>query len=441
MLEDIVATLLAKAPKERYQNCELLAQDLRAVLAGEERNIHPFFQATGDSLARRQNSETIDQDFKRSALKRTAVIASAATLLIATLVTTAGTLNGGTTGTDTGTSTGTKVMSAKTSPASTAKVTLSENAFIKDQDLWQKASPAVVRKNDFGPDSLQDKTPFVQTIDEQGHKFKIVQLPSDINIGRVFNDEPKTTNSEGYGKFPAMGNLYFHPEPILIQYPQYLSRFHKGDLNGLELDGESADAKLLATAMKIPGLEYLTMYNCSRLTKEDLKKLPALKNLTAINFGKCGFSPDDIADWPGLQKISRLACVDEESRSTDKLLKAITKPRQQLLTLYILNSSVSRKGFQYLAEQPQLSNLFLAGSRFNKHDLIYLVGLKELRKIGLGDTAIDAETVAILKEFKYLKEVSFNFQNSKNLSLGALRKALPGLFFCKAQSQIERGSK
>lgn len=43
MLEASVAALLAKAPKDRYQTCELLSQDLRKILEGQTAPIKPFF--------------------------------------------------------------------------------------------------------------------------------------------------------------------------------------------------------------------------------------------------------------------------------------------------------------------------------------------------------------------------------------------------------------
>ncbi len=297
MLEQVIATLLAKTPMDRYQTMELLTRDLMQIAAGAQLAINPYTDSAaktvrsltgegenidGDSTRRKEYELLEGAEGEREQPHKKKGLLMVATCTIA-IVTALGV------GAYSLLRVQTKPQSSKTIAESidTAQDTRSllENGGreFSSADRWLQRED---ENKNYPKDSIKDTTPFSRSEMIKGKKMKVFIFPTDIRIGDVRSEGKKDVPAIGRREFDATERVEFAPDPIVLKYPIYLSRFREGDLYSIKIQYLGATDELLEHTYNVPGVEKLQLESCGNLTSKILPfidKMPHLKHLALEN--------------------------------------------------------------------------------------------------------------------------------------------------------------
>ena len=427
MLEAAVAALLAKAPKDRYQTCELLSQDLRKILEGQSAPIKPFFitpQLSYDETSENESNFERAGQFANDS-KKSKVIPVVGFALVALLCSSIGLAAFWT--------------KPKGAPAQTAKkestFTL-DNVTPKDYSrVFLNAPLEGLREPGQVPKSIEQKTPFCKHIKVNGVATKHFEFPSDVVIGKIADESMDFEPATGPVDLPDKQDTMLQLGQDIADYPQYASRFKPGDINYVLIQGRDADRSYLEAARQIPGFTRMSIQDCQQIKASDLKQLKVDQTLTGFDFGKCTFTADDVAKLPWIANVETVACVHEKSLT--KLLTALAAPRKKELHLTLFSCKLTRQDFLLLSRQPRLTNLVLCGSNYSKSDLSLLSTVRDLSALQLGDCEFDSNLIEILRPLKQLKMIITTNEHDP-ASIAAMHRALPTLILEHAnRPQIE----
>lgn len=419
MLEAAIAALLAKEPKDRYQTCELLAQDLRKILEGQSAPIKPFFNTP--QLSHEDNSEDshlLPEGQFVTGTQRIKLIAVIALAVAALLCVSIG-------------------LAAfwprqKASPLSaTTQAAVKKDAFALESatpndfaDVGSNMGLDGPRDPDKAPESTKQKTPFCTHIMVNGVATKHFEFPRDASLGTIADQSLLFHSATGPVDIHDDQDSILKLGEDLANYPHYASRFHPGDVNCVLIEGHKTDRRYLAAASQIPGFKRLQIQNCPQIDADDLKLLNPSQNLTELCFSDCAFVADDVAKLPWITQLKTIACVDEHSLTN--LLTVLAEPRKDILHLILFNSKITRQDFLLLSRQPRLTDLALYGSDYSRSDLTPLRNVRDLNTLELGDCQFDSKLIEILRRLKQVKKIVTTNAHSPS-SIATMHKALPML--------------
>jgi serine/threonine protein kinase len=419
MLEAAVAALLAKAPNDRYQTCELLSQDLRKISEGQSAPIKPFFSTPllshEDS---REDSHFVSEGKLANRVPLSNLMAIVGLAITALLCVSIGLAafwprhNA-------------SASSATTKAEHKVNAFALENATPNDfADVGATMGLDGPRDSDKAPESLKELTPFCTRTSINGVATKHFEFPRDASLGTIADKSLQFHPATGPVDLHDDQDSMLKPGPDLAKYPQYASRFQPGDVNYVLIEGHDADGRYLAAARQIPGFKRLLIQNCPQIDADDLKLLNPNQNLTEFGFSDCAFSADDVAKLPWIRHVVTIACVDENSPT--KLLTVLAEPRKNNLHLILFNSKITRQDFLLLSRQPRLTDLALYGSDYSRSDLTLLSSVRDLRTLELGDCQFDTKLIEILRPLKQVKKLITTNVHSPS-SIATMQMALPML--------------
>ncbi|MBS2007755.1 MAG: hypothetical protein JST01_11985, partial [Cyanobacteria bacterium SZAS TMP-1] len=424
-LEGIMATLLAKEPMDRYQSMEQVAQDLSAVLAGEQTAvntaINPYAaqmqragaekDATGKFRARERLYKPEENTEDSGSGLNKPLIALVAVAIIA--------IGGGVGGflywkNQTATH---KTVTASTTTGAAAQPQQFEQLCKSGPTELEDAESAIddSSRNKTPPTvSLNQTAPYSHTGLHAGRPSKIFDFPEDITIGNI---------KSVYNTFahPAFGTKYyldkdllsFTPDPILVKYPQYVKRFRAGDLKTLHIYGNDATNDLLKLTHTIPGIKKLQFGDCPKLTVDCFKYINAMPSVNILQFDNDSFSAEELSHLPLVTRVPEIGFSYQ--KDADPYLKLI-KGSPSVQTLVLARSKVGRKGFEYIASLPNLVKLVLEGSKISSADIALLANMPKLKAIFFTEQKIDALMLSNLKKLKNVEFISVDVNAAAPMS-------------------------
>ncbi|MBU6454240.1 MAG: protein kinase [Cyanobacteria bacterium REEB67] len=476
MLESIMQAVLAKSPMDRYQSMELFADDLAAVKNGEQRPVSPFKkyvaepprpaqskaaapppnqQLTGrlfvdDDLPvgrRNDNNGDDGEDAPAQAGKQKqillAVIATALLVIgavggiavwqfqpkkpAATSVTTAATATAASAAKATG-----NAPDASTAPASPSTEIVSANAFgaVENDEAmanpWQHFADEILN---ISPDlqkprtSINDRAKYSKIITIQGRRCRSFDFPTDFAIGKFSTlAHPVMTLAIGDKTVLEQDKVSFAPNPVLIKYPQYFSRFKPGDLDSLTLAGSEASDQLLKAATAIPKIPKLTLFACSKITPHCLATIDAMPGLQGIQITASGPPLRD------LLKLKRLRSLEEIGYSgnpeTDLLVPAL-KNDSALKTLDLSFSKLNKESLDIITKLPNLTSLSLNRVPLSESNLEKIAEMPNIESLALQDYPITNHSILVLQRMQKLRSIFVSSKSLGQLSQERFQKLLP----------------
>jgi serine/threonine protein kinase len=248
MLERAIATMLAKAPMDRYQNMERVSEDLDSVLKGDNQAVQPYVRtgATKNAGTRRpavsrsQLQEPAHDQEQKIKIKPLLLSALALGLMVIACV------------------------------------------------VWQID---IKYKQESGG---IDTTPFASEVkDASGKKQIVFNFPQDIDLGEILLDSPvksedtKSIVCQGKQTIEAGHQLYFFPSMACIYHPQYFYNFRPDTLHSITLPPVPAKLRasiklVLPEISRLKGLHRLDCLNCNGIVDAVvplLDQCPALDDL------------------------------------------------------------------------------------------------------------------------------------------------------------------
>ena len=396
-MENLVATMLAKAPMDRYPNLESVAEDLQNILEGREISASPF---TAHGMPKRLFN---DEDHKQlplteeaTALKaiesitprKIAILAS--TLIVSLMVIIFYFINQRTI--DKTTAVATKALVAKTKPAASEKYS-------------HMLSNGQIQFN----------------------------FPEDHSIGTIstVNNDPQAKQAQSILTFKNNEKLYFTANEDAISHPECFDLFKENDLYSVSAPQSSIITDIEKTSnkcdvnsaiphiAKLTGLEVLNldMSNTSDSAVEYLSRLPNLKTLKLCD---TRISHTELSKLKQLKNLTYLSF--SHNNGCKDLLRALAGSTK-IDSLYLEGQTIDEECAHLLTECPNLKHLDLEGSTTTNKILEIITTLPKLEYVGV--TACPVTLAGIVKIRKAHSGSNLKVASSKTVRTN-LKEAFGG---------------
>ena len=404
-IEELVATLLAKAPMDRYQSLDKVAEDLQSIAAGREVqakalfDTHTFFAPEGEE----------DQSTRKLATGVILAIATATVLIAAASWFFITKQNEH--------SRSTKQVAAK------AAATVVKTQPVKSAGTTSDTKPKAI--------SAAEKQPFSHiTVGPDGKRVKQFDFPTDNYLGRMFiNESTEYWSAKGSRQFPISTKLELVASPQLMDQLYNLERFRTDDLWGIRLfyqamppvkpgsgNGEfmlpesyESDIELaIKHLQRLTGLKKLDLHECQNATDKCIAQINKLPSLTVLRASKTNISGQGLSNLTRIKELEKLTYSEGTHVST--LLKALAGSKK--LTALGLDRPVDRtltlSDLKLIASSKNLTRLDLDDCKLDREGLAILATLPRLKMLYASGNKLDESCFPILKQMPSLEEVDFD---------------------------------
>ncbi len=488
-VEFIVAKMLAKEPMERYQSMEAVKHDLELALQGKDLSVLPYMvtsqrqnydttggttsnsatagrttsssSATGRTTARQTQPKLTPQEDSgqytippaSSGLGLKLGIAAMAVVLLAGATgayfwlkprdTTADRdhQSAGSGGQLTLSGTGILNSNAASPKIADMNIAQSANDFALLTDIRNGTGPNLKGK----PTSATEKGKYSRLATVDGKRIIEFNFPKDVPIGTIAAVHPHENlpkdYSAAFGKVSLDLNTlrFFQPNPVMVTYPNYVSRFQNGDLYGICLWDAMTSRDLINSCHLVPGIKCLSIQGCKNTGQgagEALTKYRGLQSLTVI---------DTDIDGESFAKPAFLSTITEfkfdrglNFRAPLKILCAFNR----LTELSLRDCNLQRGDLTRIGGLRELKKLDISkmGGSYSSGDLRSLENLHKLEYLAVGTAKLPSDTPNILKSIPSLKVFVMDpsLNNKLVQKIGATRPDLKLLSYSNTDSTREQ---
>ena len=386
-MENLVATMLAKAPMDRYPNLESVAEDLQNILEGREISASPF-NAHGmpKRLLKDDNGKQLPLTEEATALKaiesitprKIAILASA--LIVSLMVIIFYFINQRTI--DKTTAVATKALVAKTSPATNEK--------------------------------------YSHVLSNGQIQFNFPEDHSIGTISTVYND-PQAKQAQSILTFKKNERLYFTANEDAITHPECFDLFKENDLHSFAAPQSSIITDIEKTSKecdvnsaiphiaKLTGLEVLNldMSNTSDSAVEYLSRLPNLKTLKLCD---TRISHTELSKLKQLKNLTYLSF--SHNNGCKDMLRALAGSTK-IENLYLEGQTIDLECAHLLTDCPNLKHIDLEGSTTTDRILKVIATLPKLEYVGV--TACPVSKLGIARVRKAHASSKLDVASSKTV--------------------------
>lgn len=427
-IEELVATLLAKAPMDRYQTLDKVAEDLQAIAAGREVQTKALFDTHTFFAPEEDDDEQTPT--KNLALPITvAIVAMAAVLVSASIWFFQSKQNQH------------LPIAAERAPARAQVVKKINTASSIASDSKTSAKTAAKI-------SATEKQPFSHiAIGKDGKAVKQFDFPRDNYLGRIIiDDRTEYWEAKGTQQFPTTAKLQLLASPQLMAQLDNLDRFRADDLYGVHLFQEAMPPQKagnvsgeftlpdsyesdIESAVKhllhMTDLKKLDLIDCPNATDKCLAQINKLPNLIELRASKTAISGQ------GLSQLTRLKDLEiltySEGTQITTLLKALAGSKK-LTSLGLDHPSgrlLTLSDLRLIASCKNLTHLDIDDCALDQNGLEILATLPHLKMLCSGHSKLDQRCLPILKKIPNLEAVDFDSKSWTPHCQALLRKQFP----------------
>ncbi|CAN5203919.1 hypothetical protein BH11CYA1_BH11CYA1_49510 [soil metagenome] len=420
-IEELVYQLLAKAPMDRYQSLERVAEDLQSLAAGREIQTKALFDTHTFFAPEEPEEKSPAQNF---AIGIAIATAAAVLVLVAAGIWFFQTNHKQN-------ASALSVPAASQSAVLQPAVLLSNAAAVSkpasttsdtkaEVPIQEKAESTVAPALEKSP---EEEKPFSHlTVDKEGKPVKQFDFPSDNYLGRIFvNGSTEYWQIKGSKQYPVNAKLELMASPQLMDQVHYFTRFKADDLYGIHLfqrampaqkagsndnnsefllpDSYESDVVLaLKNIQHMSGLKKLDLTDCPNANDRCIAPMNKLPNLIVLR------ASDTSITGRGLSKLARLkeltSLTYSEGVKVSTLLKAIAGSKK------LVNLGLDRP----------------RGHLLSLDDVKLIASCKNLIRLDLDDCNLDDESIAILATLPHLKMLYAHSNKISEASLKSLAK-------------------
>ncbi len=381
-LEAVVATCLAKLPRDRYQSAKELVLDLEKIKSGQElQATSPAFR-TWNSLLDTYENDDNDTSQKTSSTLTKVIILSTATLMLLAVAYAAINFYGGS-----------KIDTFTTSTGS---------------DSYELA-PATTADND------KTKSRYYSKLTDDGNTIQF-DFPSDYSIGAIGTIEKlhKHKKAQSIVTFPANTELIFSPDHYAFVHPEVFDSFRPTDLTSLKTPTEQSTPLYLKQVLphiaKLTGLKNLTFFG-TKLNDEGLAQINKLPNLERLNIDATEVTPAALSKLARLPKLRALHYGSCPNAGHSAILKALEGSTSlETLAIDSLETPLSEADAKLISTCKNLKFLGLQASVSSDKVLEILSTLPNLESIDLQFCVVSKEAVEKFKKAYLPRKIKVDFQ-------------------------------
>jgi len=426
-IEVVLAKLLRKNPVERYQTLLELKGDLERVARGHD--VQPFYVSRSqqtksdgqDNNFAKHESKTLGSDNDRS--NDGGKFGSITSIALVSLISLSFLLAGWLWFSRTGGVQRTTAPSVATQTKST-----DYDSTILDLPPQLGGKDGLIPKDDRSKQiptySLKEHQPLSEIKEIGGVRSRVFHFPTDITIGDILYRQKGKIPADGTMVFGMEEDRDFYPDPILLKYPQYWSRFRPDDLTCIHIESTAGTDEMIKLVCSQPIVKKIQFYRCPDLTLACFPYIEKSPSLRAIQIGKNSLRVEQLAHLSKLRLLPIL-CFWDQKNSDDLIL--LVKDSHALKDFSLESSTVSRQGFKYIAQIPNLNILRLDKVKVTPEDLDLLANKNSLKELSLLQCHLDDKILASVRKIKSLKHVMVTDDPTSLLRPAQIRKALPGI--------------
>lgn len=424
-IEELVATLLAKAPMDRYQSLDKVAEDLQSIAAGREVQTKALF----DTHSFFTPNEDDEEEGQPTGKLATGVILAVATATILAAAATCFFI----------------VKQIKQAPnskqiAANAAVTAVEAPVAKPVSTADDTKAKAI--------SSPEKQPFSHlTVGPDGKQVKQFDFPTDNYLGRmIIGESTEYWSAKGSKQFPTDTKLELVASPQLMDQLYNLERFRSDDLWGIRLfqqamppvkqgsgNGEfmlpeSYESNIelaIKHLQRLTGLRKLDLLECPNATDKCIAQINKLPNLTVLRASKTNISGQGLSELTRIKELEKLTYSEGTHLST--LLKALAGSKK-LTTLGLdrpASRTLTQSDLKLIASCKNLTRLDLDDCKLDREGLAILATLPHLKMLYANGNKIDESCLPILKQMPSLEKVDFDSKTWTPYCQKLLRRQAP----------------
>jgi serine/threonine protein kinase len=294
----------------------------------------------------------------------------------------------------------------------------------------QREKPQLDPEEDKEPtDSLKSSKPFAVVRQVKNGWMADFDFPTDVLIGKIHSynwttNKDKTVKAKGPLHYGPTDWLCFQPSRIIGKYPQYLKRFHQGDISAVQLLEHSSSDAIFEACAAIPGINEVIIRHADNLTNKSiasLNKFTGLKKFDGSHGALDGIALARATCW---DKLEEFRCSHARN-ITPMLLKL--RASKDLRYLDVHESNLTYQDYKAISEISSLRELKFEEELVTLNELKLLANLPKLETIELRDCGLVEEAIPIMRQFKALKKLKMGTPKTLAKLREDFRKALPGV--------------
>jgi serine/threonine protein kinase len=431
-MEEMIATMLEKAPMDRYQNLEEVVVDLE------------YMRKKAGALSDSASNGDLNQGSAAGAkfsIKMALKICLAAAVLLATLGTVAYwlRLEAKKTSSDakpasSSSSSSSSSPEAATAVKSGAKVESLNGAGVKpeamsDSNPGSGADTLPGTKPDSKPDSkpgssaetasetanslstiVKVKPYFCGIVDDKGVPKRKFDFGPGNDIGSFeFEGQEQSIPAKGLVLLPAQGELTLRCSGATMSNPALLDGFAPADLSGLVFDArETLDKSALPHIVRLVNLKYLSIAAMSsNLDGECLPMLELLYELKVLELVNTRIRGSELAT---LSRLKKLKCLTYTPVREGSALLAVLAPSKNLTELTLERGVLSVADFKAIATCSNLKHLRVNDTEMTNQSVAEISSLTHLKELQANPSLLSRECLQSLKKMKNLKQLGIGGQ-------------------------------
>jgi len=385
-LEAVVATCLAKLPRDRYQSAKELVLDLEKIKSGQELQASSPAFRTWNSLLDNYENDDSDKDQQGSSKPTKVIVLSTAALMLLAVAYAAIHFYSGS-----------KIDTTATAPATTTA-----------SDSYELA-PATTADNN------KTKPTYYSKLTDGGKTIQF-DFPSDHSIGAIGSIEKlyKNEKAQSIVTFPADTELFFSPDHYAFVHPEVFDSFRPTDITSLKTPTEQSTPLYLKQVLphiaKLTGLKILTFFG-TKLNDEGLAQINKLPNLERLNIDATEVTPAAVSKLARLPKLRALHYGSCPNAGHSAILEALEGSTSlETLAIDSLETPLSEADAKLISTCKNLKILGLQASVSSDKVLEILSTLPNLESIDLQFCVVSKEAVEKFKKAYLPRKIKVDFQ-------------------------------
>ncbi len=439
-LEEIVATMLAKSPNDRFSSLAEVANLLLQIEKGEDStrpSSRPGSENRTDKKPQRQpgNRRDDEQDDEQDTEndKQKQQVTKQQVWLVASLsvisLTTAVFL--------VGVNISLSLRDGKQEKDNSAAriVNLKTVAVVDQPDSLTKLDygfdeTRLSRKDRKDIEAFRDTTTgtYSRITQKNNQPIKVFKFSEKFSLGTIYwlnKKEKGQFFARGTKEMPLYSDVKFDSDLAIQTYPELLTKFRPDEISWLVVDGANPRNPILAKSIvHLTGLKHLDIKN-SELSNADLKTLEQLKKLAILNLSGTVVDSSALAKSPLLKQIFviQIESMNEPSVLLESLLK-----HNQLDNLDVRHMILQRKDFATISKMSTLRLLTIKSTNVTDEDLEAMTKLTNLRQLNIDCCSnLTVKSIATISKFKKLKNLILPIELRNQQNESKLKELLPNL--------------
>lgn len=405
-LEEVVATMLAKAPVDRYSSLAEVAHELLRIEKGG------FNHLEAQSYSQHYSEDT-QQSTAQITKKQVVLLASLALVSIAAIFCLVVTYN-----------LLTQPSKKQAQGNKTVPIFLRQNPLSKanrndEDDILSNKQMKEIRAF---VDS--DKRPFSKIVKSGNQYSKVFDFPNNFSIGKInWNFYQKPVNGTGTITIPYGRPLKVEASVELRAFPELLMKFAPDDVAWFVItDVTPREPKLAPAIAHLTSLKFLELKGC-KINDADLKTFERLTQLKTLVLSQTTVTCTQLINCSLLKHLKTLQTerLDQPTMFLETLQRY-----NQIETLDLRHTTLAKRDVAAISRMAKLTSLTVKQDELTDGDIETLAKLKNLKTLNIDECpSLTTNCLPSLAKFAKLRALIVPNQLRKQQVYDQLKKLAP----------------